>query len=83
MKKLHLIKKVEGIRFVQSTYVTSIIDGYKEILIVSDKKTGWQDLYEVFYVGSEQKRSFLSRVCEMKTNREIVEILQQKLGMVV
>lgn len=83
MKRLSLIKKVEGIRFVNSFFETNIIDGKKEMLIVTDKKTGLQDVYEVFYIYSQRESRFLSTVCENKTNKEVIKILQEELGMVV
>lgn len=83
MKRLSLIKKVEGIRFVNSFFETNILDGKKEMLIVTDKKTGLQDLYEVFYTYSQRESRFLSTVCESKTNKEVIKILQDDFKMVI
>lgn len=83
MKRLKLVKEVDGKRHVYSTYRTSILDGNKEILIVTNKKKGTQDLYEVFYTYSQVERRFLSEVCIQATNKEVIRILQENFNMVI
>lgn len=83
MKRLKLVKEVEGKSHVNSTYIAPIIGGNKEMLIITNKKTGLQDLYEVFYTYSQGERRFLSTVCEDVTNRELVKILQKDFNMVI
>lgn len=83
MKRLKLIKKIEGLDHVSTTYKTEDSELGKEMLIVTDKNTGLQDLYEILYTGANSEKQYLSRVCKSVTNKELVIRLQEDFKMII
>lgn len=83
LKRLLFVKEFECKQFVTTIYTYPIIDGDKEFNIVTNKSNGLQDLYEVFYLGSNGENKVLSLVCEGVTNRELLKTLYYKFKIII
>lgn len=83
LKRLLFVKEFESKQFVTTIYKYPIIDGYKEFNIVTNKSNGLQDLYEIFYIGSNRGNRVLSLVCKGVTNRELLKTLFYKFNVII
>lgn len=81
IKRLVLIKCVDGKSHNYTTYKVSIKDDDKTFQIVTNKKKGTQDLIEVLHTS--QGNEYLSYLLEDATNKEIVQYLYNNFKYVI